>query len=117
MILLHFPLTDASIIPHLSPTVPYRAVCVLAHICGSLLAPPNIRYYTCVFWQTILYIQPLSHARNRSLCDLAETLVTARSLDRSRSLAITLTQACMVAWTRLLYLSIAPRWRTIINPD
>jgi len=27
---------------------------VLAHICGSLLAPSNIRYCTCVFWQTLL---------------------------------------------------------------
>ncbi len=57
-------------IPYMSSTGPD-----LAHMRGSPLAPPNIRYCTCVLGQTMLYLKQLiSHARNPPLHDLAITL-------------------------------------------
>jgi len=67
--------TDAS-----TAFVAYRAVPILYRPCRrqyvrvSIADPPNIHYWTCVLGQTMLYLQPLSHAHNRPLHDLDVTL-------------------------------------------
>jgi len=66
MLLLRFPLTDAS-----TTLVTYYTVLYLTSTVHDLA---KIRYCSYSLGQIVLYMQPLSHACNHPLRDLAEKL-------------------------------------------